>query len=92
MQEMTPYELLGGAGVVRWLTDRFYDIMDTDPSVKSLRDMHPADLAGEVLSTLVERNDLDPALVDGWISELKGHASSINRFIRSIHHEFNRQA
>ncbi len=46
MQEMTPYELLGGAGVVRWLTDRFYDIMDTDPSVKSLRDMHPADLAG----------------------------------------------
>lgn len=46
MQEMTPYELLGGAGVVRWLTDRFYDIMDSDPSVKALRDMHPADLAG----------------------------------------------
>lgn len=46
MQEMTPYELLGGAGVVRWLTDRFYDIMDSDPSVKPLRDMHPEDLAG----------------------------------------------
>ncbi|RXZ44897.1 group II truncated hemoglobin [Crenobacter cavernae] len=46
MQQLTPYELLGGAGVVRWLTDRFYDIMDTDPQVKSLRDMHPADLAG----------------------------------------------
>ncbi|WP_293763132.1 group II truncated hemoglobin [uncultured Aquitalea sp.] len=43
---MTPYELMGGEGVVRWLTDRFYDIMDSDPSVKPLRDMHPADLAG----------------------------------------------
>ena len=46
MQEMTPYELMGGEGVVRWLTNRFYDIMDSDPSVKALRDMHPADLAG----------------------------------------------
>lgn len=46
VREMTPYQLLGGEGVVRWLTDRFYDIMDSDPSVKSLRDMHPQDLAG----------------------------------------------
>ncbi|MBP4043661.1 group II truncated hemoglobin [Chromobacterium violaceum] len=46
VQEMTPYQLLGGEGVVRWLTDRFYDIMDSEPSVKPLRDMHPADLAG----------------------------------------------
>ncbi|MBI3144263.1 MAG: group II truncated hemoglobin [Pseudogulbenkiania sp.] len=44
MQDMTPFQLLGGAGVVRWLTDRFYDIMDSDPGVKALRDMHPADL------------------------------------------------
>ncbi|MCW3481585.1 group II truncated hemoglobin [Neisseriaceae bacterium JH1-16] len=43
---MTPYQLLGGAGVVRWLTDRFYDIMDADPAVQTLRAMHPADLAG----------------------------------------------
>ena len=45
MQEMTPFDLLGGAGVVRWLSDRFYDIMDSEPAVKPLRDMHPADLA-----------------------------------------------
>ncbi|MDN0076530.1 group II truncated hemoglobin [Crenobacter sp. SG2303] len=44
MQSMTPYQLLGGAGVVRWLTDRFYDIMDADPSVATLRAMHPVDL------------------------------------------------
>ncbi|GGY26064.1 group II truncated hemoglobin [Paludibacterium paludis] len=46
VREMTPYELLGGEGVVRWLTDRFYDIMDSDPEVRTLRDMHPADLSG----------------------------------------------
>ncbi|ERE20000.1 MULTISPECIES: group II truncated hemoglobin [Chromobacteriaceae] len=46
VQEMTPYQLLGGEGVVRWLCDRFYDIMDSEPSVKPLRDMHPVDLAG----------------------------------------------
>ena len=28
---------------------------------------HPADLAGEVLKALVERNDLDPALIDDVI-------------------------
>ncbi|XLM20222.1 group II truncated hemoglobin, partial [Chromobacterium piscinae] len=46
VQEMTPYQLLGGEGVVRWLADRFYDIMDSEPAAKPLRDMHPADLAG----------------------------------------------
>lgn len=37
----------------------------------------------------IDITNLDPALVDGWIAELKGHTSSINRFIRSIHHEFS---
>lgn len=46
VQDMTPYQLLGGEGVVRWLVDRFYDIMDTDPAAAPLRAMHPADLAG----------------------------------------------
>jgi hypothetical protein len=40
----------------------------------------------------IDITNLDPALVAGWIAELKGHASSINRFIRSIHHEFSHQA
>jgi len=40
----------------------------------------------------IDITNLDPALVDGWIAELKGHASSINRFIRSINHEFSHQA
>jgi len=43
---MTPYALLGGEGVVRWLVDRFYDIMDSEPAASALREMHPADLSG----------------------------------------------
>ncbi|BEV70994.1 group II truncated hemoglobin [Paludibacterium sp. THUN1379] len=46
VQLMTPYQLLGGEGVVRWLCDRFYDIMDQEPAVAALRAMHPADLSG----------------------------------------------
>jgi len=37
----------------------------------------------------IDITNLDPDLVDGWIAELNGHTSSINRFIRSIHHEFS---
>ncbi|WP_028535699.1 group II truncated hemoglobin [Paludibacterium yongneupense] len=46
VDEMTPYQLLGGEGVVRWLCNRFYDIMDSEPAAAPLRAMHPADLAG----------------------------------------------
>lgn len=44
----TFFELLGGAdkGIdsIRLLVETFYDIMDTDPQAKPLREMHPADL------------------------------------------------
>ena len=59
MQDMTPFQLMGGAGVVRWLTDRFYDIMDSDPAVKALRDMHPADLT--------ESRDKLYMFLSGWL-------------------------
>lgn len=42
--EVTPYELLGGAGVLRRLVDRFYDIMDQDPRAAGIRAMHAPDL------------------------------------------------
>lgn len=45
-QAMTPYQLLGGEGVVRWLVDRFYAIMEAEPAVATLRAMHPSDLSG----------------------------------------------
>ena len=44
----TFYELLGGeekgTQSIRLLVETFYDIMDSDPKAKPIRDMHPADL------------------------------------------------
>ena len=44
---------------------------------------HPADLAGEVLKALVERNDLDPALVEdvimGCVMQVGAQALNVGR-------------
>jgi acetyl-CoA acyltransferase len=49
----------------------------------SLSGWHPADLAGEVLATLVERNDLDPTLVEdvlmGCVSQVGAQGLNIGR-------------
>jgi hemoglobin len=44
MAQTSPYEMIGGAEGVRRLADAFYDIMDSDPAYRELRDMHGADL------------------------------------------------
>lgn len=41
----SPYERIGGIAVLRLITERFYDLMDTDPAYKALREMHAPDLA-----------------------------------------------
>ena len=46
MAELSPYERLGGEPAVRQLVDRFYELMDTLPEAKTIRDLHPAELAG----------------------------------------------
>lgn len=38
------YEFLGREDGIRALVDRFYDLMDTLPDAKTIRDMHPRDL------------------------------------------------
>jgi acetyl-CoA acyltransferase len=49
----------------------------------SLSGWHPADLAGELLATLVARNDLDPALVEdvlmGCVSQVGAQSLNIGR-------------
>jgi hemoglobin len=40
----TPFQLLGGEPVVRALVDRFYDLMDLEPSYALLRGLHPDSL------------------------------------------------
>jgi len=44
--EKTPYERIGGEAGVRRLTQRFYEIMDSLPEAKGVRQMHPATLKG----------------------------------------------
>ncbi len=39
------FETMGGAPRIRALVDHFYDVMDTDPAVKTLRDMHAKNLS-----------------------------------------------
>lgn len=41
---MSIYEMLGGDSSVKNLVHTFYEIMNTDPKVKRLRDMHTDDL------------------------------------------------
>lgn len=40
----TPYYLLGGAPVFEAITQRFYDLMESDPAYAELRAMHEDDL------------------------------------------------
>ncbi|WP_373997808.1 group II truncated hemoglobin [Bdellovibrio bacteriovorus] len=42
----TPYELLGGEEALRRIVKRFYQIMDTMPEAKGVRNMHPGNLQG----------------------------------------------
>ena len=43
--EPTPFETLGGAEGVRALVDRFYDLMDELAEARTIRALHPPDLA-----------------------------------------------
>lgn len=55
----SPYEMMGGAAVVRRVVDRFYDIMDTDPAAAGIRSMHAKDL-GPMRELLFE-------FLSGWL-------------------------
>lgn len=44
-QGNTMYEWIGGEPALRALVDRFYDLMDSDPEVATIRAMHKADLS-----------------------------------------------
>lgn len=41
----SPYELLGGRETFTRISERFYDLMDSDPACAELRAMHAPDLA-----------------------------------------------
>lgn len=55
---MTPFERIGGHATLRAITDRFYDLMDSDPAYAALRAMHGEDLAPMRASL--------PSFLAGW--------------------------
>ncbi|WP_221794519.1 group II truncated hemoglobin [Oceanobacter mangrovi] len=52
------YKALGELDGITRLVNRFYELMDSEPHARELRDMHPADLTGA-------RNKL-VAFISGW--------------------------
>ena len=42
--DLSPFDLVGGAAVVRRVVDRFYDLMDEQPAYAELRALHAPDL------------------------------------------------
>ena len=55
----TPFEWMGGEGQVRALVDRFYDLMDLEPTYKELREAHG--------STLQDARDKLFWFLCGWL-------------------------
>ncbi len=48
LTEKTPYEIIGGDKAIRELVVRFYELMDTLPEARALREIHPKDLSGSI--------------------------------------------
>src|SRR3546814_14618661 len=44
-QSQTPFDLIGGAKIVRQITDHFFDLMEADPAYAQLRALHAEALA-----------------------------------------------
>ena len=44
-ERKTPFDMIGGAGVVRQIVERFYDLMESETDYAALRAMHADDLA-----------------------------------------------
>src|SRR5216684_7742626 len=76
---------VGGEELVNMATAVIVDAVRTAGGKRNgkLSGWHPADLAGEVLRALAERNDLDPALVDdvimGCVMQVGDQAINIGR-------------
>ena len=45
-EPQTLYQLIGGAGKLREMVDRFYDLMELEPEFAGLRTLHPASTTG----------------------------------------------
>jgi hemoglobin len=79
--EPSPYEMIGGAAQVRRIVERFYDILDDDPSAAGIRAMHAGDL-GPMRERLFE-------FLSGWLGGPPLYARRSDRkCIMSVHRPF----
>lgn len=58
LEARSPYDRIGGLDVLQQITDRFYDLMETEPQYAALRAMHAPDLASMRASL--------PRFLAGW--------------------------
>jgi hemoglobin len=67
----TPFTRIGGQITVDRLVDRFYDLMDTLPEAKVIRDLHPQDLG--TIRTVLKKYLAQWLGGPGTYSEERGH-------------------
>ena len=73
------YESAGGLEGITRLANRFYDIMDTDPAAKSLRDIHADDLT--------ESRDKLICFLSGWMGGPKLFAERYGSISLPVAHQ-----
>lgn len=79
--QLSPYEAIGGKPVLEALTNRFYELMNTQPEAQAIRRMHPDDLSSSRDKLLM--------FLSGWLGgpplyvEAYGHP-----FLRARHLPF----
>ena len=77
----TPFYRLGGHPTMSAITDRFYDLMDSDPTYAELRALHAPDLAPMRASL--------PAFLAGWAGGPRDwFEANPGRCMMSIHRRF----
>jgi len=79
---ITPFDRIGGHEILRRITDRFYDLMDSDPAYVGLRAMHAADLAPMRASL--------PSFLAGWCGGPRDWSvANPGKCMMSMHSQFN---
>ena len=79
VEEITPYELLGGDDGVRKLTADFYGLMDTLPEAAPIRAMHKGDLS-------MMTDKLGTFLI-GWLGGPQHYTERFGRVIIPLAHK-----
>lgn len=75
----SPFARLGGEAGVRELIERFYEVMDSSPEAKTIRDMHASDLSPMV--------DKLAVFLTGWMGGPDRYRERFGRVVIPAAHE-----